>query len=106
MTNSTDPKATNSGQRNGRASDQWVSFQLIATFVTVVAGILTVQWQIGTLVSYLTTKLTTSSMEIKALKEDVAELKETTKELSRNVDSLKTRSPYKLRQPENDDLYK
>jgi len=58
-----------------RASDQWVAFQLFATFVTVVAGVLSVQWQVGNLVSNITYQLTKADLQIQELKSDVAEIK-------------------------------
>ena len=75
MTNSTDPKSTNPGQSYRRTSDQLVSIQLIATIGTIVAAFIGFQWQVGNLVSNITTQLTKSDLQIQQLKEDVREIK-------------------------------
>jgi len=103
MTNSSDPKATNPGTSSRRGSDQWVAMQLIITVTTFFFAIFGFQWQIGNLINAMTVKFTRSELQIEELKTDVAELKATIKELSGQIGSEKSRSPYHLRSPKNDD---
>jgi len=101
MTNSPDPKTTNPGQSYRRTSDQLVSIQLVATVATILAAVFGFQWQLGNLVSGITTQLTKSDLQIQQLKGDVAELKETVRELSHQIESSRPRSQLNLRSPEN-----
>ena len=101
MTNPTDPKTTNPGTPYRRTSDQLVSIQLIATVATILAAVFGFQWQLGNLVSGITTQLTRSDLQIQDLKGDVAELKETVRELSHQIESSKSRSQLNHGSPEN-----
>jgi hypothetical protein len=83
MTQSTDPKSTNSGQSYKRTSDNLVSLQLLGTVFAIAFGFVGFQWQISTLVSGITSQLTESRLQVQQLKEDIRELKSSIKELSR-----------------------
>ena len=75
MTNSTDPNANKQCVPFRRTSDKLVLAQLVGTIVTIVLGLFGFQWQISSLVANISTQLTRSEVEIRLLKESVAELK-------------------------------
>lgn len=90
-----DPKATNPGAPYRRTTDQMVSFQLLGTIAAIIAGFFSFQYQTGKIISEVTAKITTQDGKIEAMKEDLAEIKESTKELERVINLGYPRQPLK-----------
>jgi hypothetical protein len=86
---SQDPKTTNSGQGYKRTSDTLVSVQLMGTIAAIAFGFVGFQWQVSTLVASQASTNTRLSEEIRAMREDVSELKAEVRQLSQD-DHLRT----------------
>jgi hypothetical protein len=95
MTNSTDPKTTNPGLNYQQVLTKPVSMQTVATAITLAIAVFGFQWQVSSLVSNVTVQLTKSDLQVQELKADITELKANIRELSLQIDSFKTRSPYR-----------
>lgn len=82
MNTSQDPKTTNPGQTYKRTSDTLVSAQLIGTIAAIAFGFVGFQWQVSTLVASQASTNTRLSEEVRAMREDVSELKAELRQLA------------------------
>lgn len=64
-----------------RTSDKLITVQLIGTVVAIVLGFLGFQYQTGQIVAQVAAKIAGQEEQVKALKDDIQEIKDSVKEL-------------------------